>query len=221
MGGINHSPTSNVSRDITVPASAAISHGMIQFLEANAHVEDAIPLEVREFGAAKMKLRLALDSLKASVTQDEIARHFVRRMVQAIERPDYQPFETITSRPVQLAEAFVAISMLPDSTAVQAAAQTLEAGDYHKSFLSYDAQLDRIIGATKEVIDLLEDYLDSEKADQGYFWIEVEAGRLPFRQVYARALTSRLTFIVAWQTTALISTEVHLKAIDGPSLLDT
>lgn len=220
MGGINHQPTSNVSRDITVPASAAISHGMIQFLDANTHIEDVIPLEVREFGAAKMKLQLALDSLKASVTQVGIAQHYTHRMVQAIERPDYQPFETVTSRPAQLAEAFVASGMLPDSEATRAAAQTLEAGDYHKSFLSYGEQLDGIIGATQEVIDLLEGYLDSEKADQGYFWIEVENGRLPFRQVYARALTTWLTFIAAWQTTALISTEVHLKAIDGPSLLE-
>lgn len=220
MGGINHQPTSRVSHAITVPASAAITNGLIQFLSANAHIEDAIPLEVSEFGGAKIRLQLSVDALRASIHQADLARHFVSRMVQTIERPDYQPFETITSQPVQLAEELVSSGMLPDASAVMTAAEVLEAGDYHKSFLAYGHQLDAVIRATQEVVDLLADYLNSEMADQGYFWIEVENGRLQFRQVYARALTSWMTFLTSWQTTALISTEVHLKAIKAPGLLD-
>ncbi len=220
MGGINHQPTNQVSNDLTVPASAALSHGMIKFLEANAHIEDAIVFESREFGAAKSKIQLAVASLEASIIQSYVAMHFVERLIQAIERPDYYPFEVLTSRPVHLAETLVGHGMLPNSAATESAANTLEAGDYHKSFHSYLEQLSKVVASVNGVKDVLNNYLDSEKSNQGYFWMEVENGRLPFRQAYAKALTNWLNFMASWQTTALISTEVHLKAINAPSLLE-
>lgn len=221
MGGINHSPTSQVSLALTVPAAEALTQGMSELMLGNVSIERLVQLTGEtHFGVGRSRLIEATAHFGGVVTQLEITRSYVRRLIDMVANPDYTPFDlSVVDVDSFIAECIVA-GLLIDSAATNSAVEVIKSQGYNGIFFAISDLIEDATAKAKQLRDVTNVMVDGPEGTQGYFWANVEANRNTWRQDFMTINTAMTYLIAFWATTAAVCTEVHLKGIQAPSLLE-
>ena len=219
MGGINHQPTKKSSEVLTVPAARALTSAMAHLMTGNTKIEDVITLSATlEFAGAHESLLAAADEFHAAHSDLGTLRNYIDQMLALFEK-GYQPFETSGIDTIATLADFQARGMLPAAGEVGAASECFAQSGFNGTFHRHREMCEEAMSRLDALANLTTSLIHGPSATQGYFWFLVESNKIPWRQVFSQALTSLTQLLVGWQTTALLSTELHLTNVGMPSLL--
>ena len=220
MGGINHSPTSNVSIALTVPAAESLTQAMAELMLGNVSIERLVQLSGgTNFGVGRQRLIEALARFERVVAELQITRSYVHRVVDTIGNNEYNPFDLSTVDIDSLIPSAIDAGMLPDAKAVTDAVNVIKHSGYSGVFFAIDDLIEVTIAKAHRLVDTTKPMIDGPEGTQGYFWANVEANKNTWRQDFMAVLTSMNNLISFWATTAVVCTEAHLIGVSTPGLL--
>jgi hypothetical protein len=222
MGGIDHQPTSNVSLRHTVPAAAALSEAQIGLWSGNNEIELLIMLTGDTvFGAGAGRLERAATFFSAGSSALKVVKSHISKVVDTLGNPDYEPFDlSLVGDIDEFIDRLIHAGLLSDTAIARQASKATRDEGYRGMFFETGGLIDDAAAKLAELATLTSSMVRGPEGTQGYFWLNVEAGRTDWRQTFLRANTALTDLTQFWTTTSVICTEAHLKGAFDLSLLN-